>query len=92
MGLFRKGLKLSQEENGKYVSLELTRKEGGPILGYAFPKDVKDRVQKIRNQARELRVMADRLDRIASEMEKPPPGRKGIFSLRRYFRKEESSK
>jgi hypothetical protein len=89
MPLFRKGLKLSQEENGKYVSLELTKKEGAPVLGYAFPKDVKDRLQKIRDQARELRVMADRLDRIANEMEKRPLGKKGIFSFRRFFRKGE---
>jgi hypothetical protein len=88
MPLFRKGLKLSQEENGKYVALELTKKEEGPVLGYAFPKDVQDRVQKIRDQAKELRVMAERLDRIANEMEKGPLWKKGIFSLRRYFRKE----
>jgi hypothetical protein len=91
MALFRKGMKLSQEEDGKYVALELTKKEGGPVLGYAFPKDVQDRVRKIREQAKELRVMATRLDRIASEMEKRPPGKKGIFSLRKYFRKEEAS-
>jgi hypothetical protein len=89
MPLFRKGLKLSQEEDGKYVALELKKKEGEPVLRYAFPKDVQDRVRKIRDQAKELRVMAERLDRIANEMEKRPPGRKGIFSLRRYFRKEE---
>jgi hypothetical protein len=43
MALFRKGLKLSQEEDGKYVALELKKKEGEPVLRYAFPKDVRQR-------------------------------------------------
>ena len=88
MGLFRKKeLTLKQEEDRKHVRLELSKKSGEPVLGYAFPKDIEDRVRKIRDQAKDLRVMAERLDQMAIEIEKAAPrGRMERF-VSRYFRK-----
>lgn len=93
MGLFRKKkMTLKQEEDRKHVRLELSKKTGEPVLGYAFPKDVADRVQKIRDQAKDLRVMADRLDQMADEIEKTAPkGRMERF-VSRYFRKRAARK
>ncbi len=93
MGLFRKkDLKLRQEENRKHVTLELSRKSGEPVLGYAFPKDVRDRVQKIRDQAQELRVMAERLEQMAIEIEKTAPRGRVERFVGRYFRKRAAPK
>ncbi len=93
MGLFRrKELKFKEEENGKHVSLELSNKTGEPVLGYAFPKDVADRAQKIRNQAKDLRIMADRLDRMADEIEKSSLRGRAEKFLKRPFWKRKTKK
>jgi len=88
MGFRRTGWKVTQEENGKYVTLDLAGKGGKPVLGFSFPKDVPDRAGKIRDQAAALRGIAERLDRKASELEKNRPGAKTIVFLRRYLRKK----
>jgi hypothetical protein len=88
MGFPRRGLKVRQEENGKYVTLGLIGEDGKPVLGYSFPKDVPDRARKLRDQATVLRGIAERLDRKASVLEKSPPKGKVIHFLRRYLRKD----
>jgi hypothetical protein len=87
MGFRRRGLKVRQEENGKYVTLDLTGEGGKPVLRYSFPKDVPDRARKLRDQAIVLRGIAERLDLRASELEKSSPKGKVIHFLRRYLRK-----
>ena len=81
----RRGWKVTQEENGKYVTLDLTGKGGKSVLGFSFPKDIPDRAQKIREQAAALREIAERLDRKASELEKNRPGGKVIDFLRKHL-------
>ena len=92
MEIRRRGPKVRQEENGKYVILDLTGKDGKPVLGFSFPKDVPDRARKLRDQARILRDIAERLDRRAGELEEHPPEGKVLHFLRRYLRKEMPTK
>lgn len=89
MRLFRrkKAQTVRQEDSGKHIHLELSGESGKPVLGYALPKDVQDRARKIREQARDLRVMAERLERIAAEIEKKPPAGTILSLFSRYFRK-----
>lgn len=87
----RRGWTVKQEENGKYVTLDLAEKGGKPVLGFSFPKDVPDRARKIREQATALREIAERLDRKANELEKNRPGGKVVDFLRRHLRKTASS-
>jgi hypothetical protein len=82
----RKEVKVEQEESGKLLSVKLSKKSGEPILGVAIPKS-EDRAHKLREQAKELRGMAQRLDHMADEMEKRTLGGKGIRILRKVLRK-----
>jgi len=89
MGIWRKQkkeVKIEQEESGKFLSVKLSKKSGEPILGVAIPKG-DDRAQKLREQARDLRGMAQRLDHMANEMEKKALGGKGIRFLRKVLRR-----
>ena len=86
-GFERRGLKVRQEEDGKYVTLGLIGKDGKPVLGYSFPKDVPDRARKLRDQATVLRGIAERLDRKASNLEKRAPRGKVIHLLKEIFAK-----
>jgi hypothetical protein len=88
MGFRKKGLKVRQEENGKYVPLGLTGEGGKPVPGYSFPKDVPVRARNLRDQARVLRGIAECLDRRASELEKSPPKGKVLHFLRKHLRKD----
>ena len=72
MAIWRKrksDVRVEQEESGKLLRIQLSKNTGEPILGVALPKD-EDRVKKLREQSKELRGMADRLDLIAYEMER----------------------
>src|SRR3990172_8501658 len=67
----RKGkeVKGEQKESGKLMSVPLSNKSGEPILGVSLPKS-EDRGKKLREQSKELRGMAERLDLMADEMER----------------------
>lgn len=91
MDFRRRGWTVAQEENGKYIPLDLAGKGGKPVPGFSFPGDVPDRIRKIREQAMALRRIADRLDRKASELEKTLHRGKVIDLLRRHLRKAASS-
>jgi len=92
MEIRRRGPKVRQDENGKHVIRDLTGKDGKPVAGFSFPKDVPDRARKLRDQARILRDIAERLDRRAGELEENRSGGKVLHFLRRYLRKEMPTK
>ena len=88
MGIWGKkkgGVRVEQEESGKLLSVKLSKKSGEPILGVSLPKD-EDRVKKLREQSKELRGMADRLDLMADEMERQVRGGKAVRLFQKVFR------
>jgi hypothetical protein len=81
-----KEVKGAQEESGKLMSVQLSKKSGEPILGVSFPKS-EDRVKKLREQSKELRGMAERLDLMADEMERQVRGGKVIRLFQKVFQR-----
>ena len=82
----KRGEKVEQEESGKLVSVQLSRKSGEPILGFTSRKG-EDQAGRLRAQARELRAMAEKLERMAEEMEKKAAGGKTVRFVRKIFGK-----
>jgi hypothetical protein len=85
-GKKRGGTRVEQEESGKLLSVKLSKKSGEPILGVSLPKS-EDRVKKLREQSKELRGMAERLDHMADEMERQVRGGKAIRLFQKVFRR-----
>lgn len=89
MRLWRKrngGEKVEQEESGKLVKVQLSKKSGEPILGFTSPKG-EDQAERLRVQAKELRAMALKLERMAGEMERKAAGGKAIRLVEKVFRR-----
>jgi len=89
MGIWRKRKgeeKVEQEESGKLIKVQLSKKSGEPILGFTSPKG-EDQAARLRAQARELRAMAGRLDRMADEMGRKGTGGKAIRLVEKVFRR-----
>ncbi|HBX43013.1 MAG TPA: hypothetical protein DEH27_04055 [Deltaproteobacteria bacterium] len=89
MRLWRKrngGEKVEQEESGKLLKVQLSKKSGEPILGFTSPKG-EDQAGKLRVQAKELRAMALKLERMAGEMERKAAGGKAIRLVEKVFRR-----
>ena len=84
----RKGkeVKGEQKESGKLMSVPPSDKSGEPILGVSLPKS-EDRAKKLREQSKELRGMAERLDLMADEMEKQDRGGKVIRLFQKVFQR-----
>lgn len=82
----KRGEKVEQEESGKLLKVQLSKKSGEPILGFTSPKG-EDQAGRLRAQAEELRNMAKKLERMADEMEKGARGGKAIRFVQKVFRK-----
>jgi len=78
--------KVEQEESGKFMKVQLSKKSGEPILGFTSPKG-EDQAVRLRAQAEELRNMAKKLERMADEMEKGARGGKAIRFVRKILRR-----
>ena len=89
MRIWRKrnsGEKVEQEEAGKLVKVQLSKKSGEPILGFTSPKG-EDQAGRLRLQAKELRAMAVKLERMADEMERKSVGGKAVRLVEKVFRR-----
>ncbi len=75
-----------QKESGKLMSVPPSDKSGEPTLGVSLPKS-EDRVKKLREQSKELRGMAERLDLMADEMERQDRGGKVIRLFQKVFQR-----
>jgi hypothetical protein len=80
------GEKVEQEEAGKLVKVQLSKKSGEPILGFTSPKG-EDQAGRLRLQAKELRAMAVKLERMADEMERKAAGGKALRLVEKVFRR-----
>ncbi len=78
--------KVEQEESGKLIKVQLSKKSGEPILGFTSPKG-EDQAARLRVQARDLRAMAGKLERMADEMERKAPGGKAIRLVEKVLRR-----
>lgn len=89
MGIWRKRKKeeedkVEREDTGKLVKVQLSKKNGEPILGFTSPKG-EDQAERLRAQAKDLREMAKRLERMAEEMERNASAGAGRWLLRKVF-------
>jgi len=91
MGIWRKRKKVEEgkverEESGKLINIQLSKKSGEPVLGFASPKG-EDQAIKLRVQAEELRDMAKKLERLADDMESSTPRGKAVRLVRKVFQR-----
>jgi len=76
--------KVEREDTGKLVKVQLSKKNGEPILGFTSPKG-EDQAERLRAQAQELRQMAKKLERMAEEMDRSASAGAGRWLLRKVF-------